>query len=124
LDKITKIEENRKAALASLNIKYASADKVKTSFGFIGFTFLGALWGLIILNDLAKLLNECYKETKDLLEERREKMERKQDQVKITLEKDETNSQNLEEKLEKIHMRLVRACASRRENYMETLNQI
>jgi hypothetical protein len=85
---------------------------------------LGALWGLIILNDLAKLLNECYKETKDLLEERREKMERKQDQVKITLEKDETNSQNLEEKLEKIHMRLVRACASRRENYMETLNQI
>ena len=73
LEQIAKIEENRKAALASLNIDYASADKVKTSFGYIGITFLSVLWAVFIPNDLAKLLNECYLETKDLLKERLEK---------------------------------------------------
>ena len=116
MDKIAKIEENRKAAIASLNIKYASADKVKTSFGFIGITFLSSLWGLIILNDLAKLLNECYKETKDLLKERRERKEKeRKDQVFIELsEENEICSQDLEEKLDKFHLQLVKACATRK----------
>jgi hypothetical protein len=119
LEQIAKIEENRKAALASLNIKYTSADKVKTSFGYIGITFLSSLWGFIILNDLAKLLNECYKETKDLLKERREKRNNKHKeneivQVKIELEQDENDALDLEEKLDKIHLQLIKACAARR----------
>jgi len=119
LEQITKIEENRKAALANLNIKYSLADKVKTSFGYIGITFLSVSWSLFILNDLAKLFNECYKETRDLLKERRENRKNKLreneiEQVKIELEQDESDALDLEEKLDKIHLQLVKACAARR----------
>jgi cell division protein ZapA (FtsZ GTPase activity inhibitor) len=116
LEQIAKIESNRKAALASLTIKYASADKVKTSFGYIGITFLSSIWGLIILNDLAKLLNECYKETKDLLKERRQRKEKeRKEQVVMELsEENEIYSQDLEKKLEKFHLQLVKACATRK----------
>jgi len=121
LEQIAKIEKNRKASLASLNVKYSSADKVKTSFGYIGITFLSVSWGLIILNDLAKLLKECYRETKDLLEVRRGKMKdgRKEteiEQVKIELEQEGKYAQDLDEKLEKIHLQLIKAIAARRVN--------
>jgi hypothetical protein len=121
LKQIAKIEENRKVALANLNIKYSLADKVKTSFGYIGITFLSVSWGLIILNDLAKLLKECYRETKDLLEERRGKMkdgrkENEIEQVKIELEQEEKYAQDLDEKLEKIHLQLIKAIAAKRAN--------
>ena len=119
LEKMAQIEENRKAALASLNIKYASADKAKTSFGFIGITFLGVLWSAIILNDLAKLFRLCYEETRELLKERREqhhneKNEKEFDQVTIHLEDDEKYLDDLEEKLDKVHWQLVKNCAARR----------
>ena len=121
LEQIAKIEKSRKASLASLNVKYSSADKVKTSFGYIGITFLSVSCGLIILNDLAKLLKECYRETKDLLEERRGKMKdrRKEteiEQVKIELEQEGKYAQDLDEKLEKIHLQLIKAIAARRAN--------
>jgi septation ring formation regulator EzrA len=94
---------------------------VKTSFGYIGITFLSVLWSLIILNDSAKLLNECYKETKDLLEERRGKMkdgrkENEIEQVKIELEQEEKNAQDLDEKLEKIHSQLIKEIAAKKAN--------
>jgi hypothetical protein len=92
---------------------------VKTSFGYIGITFLSVSWSLFILNDLAKLFNECFKETRDLLKERREKRKNKLreneiEQVKIELEQDESDALDLEEKLDKIHLQLVKACAARR----------
>ena len=119
LEQMAKIEENRKAALAGLNIKYASADKAKTSFRFIGITFLGVLWSVIILNDLAKLFRLCYEETRELLKERREqhhneKTEKEFDQVTIQLEDDEKYLDDLEEKLGKVHWQLVKNCAARR----------
>jgi hypothetical protein len=93
---------------------------VKTSFGYIGITFLSVLWGYIILNDLAKLLNECYEETKDLIREKRKKRINEQkeneiEQVKLELEQGEEKcAQDLDEKLEKIHLQLIKACAARR----------
>ncbi len=113
LEQLNKIETNRKEALAKLNIKYATADKVKTSFGFIGITFLSVLWSLIILNDLCKSLYFCYEEIKDTW-----KLIKEREVVKIQLEReekeDEHYSQDLDEKLEKFHWKLVQACASRR----------
>ena len=72
-----------------------------------------------MLNDLGKLLVLCYEETKDLLKERRQIKEKKQieiDQVKIELEQEEDDQylQNLEEKLNKIHLQLIKACEARR----------
>ncbi len=116
MDKIAKIEEKRKAALASLNIKYASADKVKTSFGYIGITFLSVLWGLIILNDFIKVINFIYEEIDELLKERREiKKINRENIEQITMEReDKTFNLDLEEKLDQVHLRLVKACAARK----------
>jgi hypothetical protein len=118
LDKLSTIEAKRQEALASLNIKYASADKVKTSFGYIGVISLSAIWFGIILNDLAKLLNCCYEETIELLEERRQRKEKERkyvNQVIIQIEeKNVDHNLDLEEKLEEIHFQLVKACAARK----------
>ena len=61
----------------------------------------------------------CYEETKDLLKERRQLKDKKQkeiDQVKIELEQEEDDKylQNLEEKLDKIHLQLIKVCKERR----------
>ncbi len=76
------------------------------------------LWGAIILNDLAKLFRLCIEETSDLLKERRERneieREKEREQVNIVLEEDdEIYFQNLEEKLDKFHLQLLRASAAR-----------
>jgi hypothetical protein len=73
---------------------------------------------MFILNDLGKLLVLCYEETKDLLKERRQIKDNKEneiDQVKIELEQEEDGEylQNLEEKLDKVHLQLIKACAAR-----------
>jgi hypothetical protein len=120
LEQLAKIEAKRQEALNQLNIKYASADKVKTSFSYIGITFWCVIWSCIILNDLVKLLIVCYDETKDLLKERQKRIENEKNekahikQTAIELEEDEFFHQDLEEKLEKIHLKLIEACAARR----------
>ena len=113
LEQLNKIETNRKEALT----KYGTADKVKTSFGLIGITFLSVLWSLIILNDLSKLFYFFYEELKEETGKLRTEGE-EHSRVKIQLELDEKDddhyAQDLEEKLEKFHWKLVKACASRR----------
>jgi len=114
---LAKIETKRKEALAQLNIKYESADKAKTSFGYVGIIFLSSIWFLIIGNDLMKLFHLCYEETKSLIKEKQQENNKiKEEQVKIQLEEDENevNSNDLEEKLDKIHLQLLKACAMRR----------
>jgi cell division protein ZapA (FtsZ GTPase activity inhibitor) len=92
---------------------------VKTSFGYIGIISLSILWSVFILNDLGKLLVLCYEETKDLLEKRRQRKEKEQielkeiEQVTIELEQDQY-LQDLDEKLNIIHLRLVEVCVARR----------
>ena len=71
LEQIVQIELNRKEALAKLDVHFATADRVRTSFGYIGKLFLGLLWAVIILNDLVKLCYVFYGETKEFLKERR-----------------------------------------------------
>jgi hypothetical protein len=88
---------------------------VKTSFGYIGIISLSGLWFAIVLNDLIKLLNLCYEETKELLKERREKTKITLD-TKIDIDEEAGDMIDLEEKIDKIHLQLVKACAARR-NY-------
>ena len=76
LEQLANIEANRKAALAKLDIKYATADKVKTTFGYIGILILSSLWTLIILNDLVKVFQLCYEIVKHLSKEKKSKEER------------------------------------------------
>ena len=115
-EKLAQIEMRKKEALAKLNVKYATADKVKTIFGYIGIICLCLLWSGIILNDLVKLVIFLYKEMIDFLREKQEAKEKENEEesenVTIQLE-DEEYSRKLEEKLDKVHMQLVKACAKR-----------
>ena len=119
LEQLANIEANRKEALAKLNIKYATADKAKTSFGYLGVLCLSLLWGSIILNDLAKVFQLCFEIGKDLLNERRALKEKKRKEKRekeieeVILEMDEEFAQDLEERLAQIHLQLVKACARR-----------
>ena len=123
LQQLANIEAHRKEALAKLNIKYAIADKVKTSFGYIGITSLNTLFWSIFLNDFVKLVCFLYQYIKHTRKQRQEmkarrikamQIEREElEQVKIQMEQEEY-SRDLEEKLEKVHMRLVQVCAQRR----------
>ena len=120
LEQIAKIEANRKEELDRLNLQYATADKAKTSFGIIGILCITLTLGSIILNDLVKLFKEIFDEIRERWIKNKKERERKVndiEQVRIELEEDEENlkySQDLEEKLEEIHFKLVKACAARR----------
>ena len=123
-EQLANIETKRRAALAQLNIKYATADKVKTSFGYIGIISLSCLYGVIILNDLAKLIEIVYEYVMTNLENRKEISENKNlkdkdetDHITIELEKQSEYSRDLEEKLEKFHLQLVKALAKSKRNH-------
>jgi len=119
IEQIAKIEANRKEALSRLNLQYAIADKVKTSFGIIGTLFILITWCCIILNDMVKLFSFLFEETKIYLVERRKLDEKQKREVlanqQVEIQLDERYNQKLEEKLEQIHLQLVKACAAARQ---------
>jgi len=113
---LTNIQKNRDAALKQLDIQYASADKAKQSFGFIGIAFLAVLFGSVFLNDLFKLIIYYYLELKSYW--RRKEVENKSklekntsDTSDVRIEMDNLNdaNQKLEEALEKVYIRLLTA---------------
>ena len=112
---MTNIEKNREAALKQLDIHYASADKAKKSFGFIGIAFLAALFGSIFLNDFIKLLIYYCSEFKAYWRrkegENKSKLENNtSDTSDVRIEMDNLKAnQELEEALEKVYIRLLRA---------------
>ena len=71
IEQIAKIEAKRNEELARLNLQYAIADKVKTSFGIIGTLFIIITWCCIILNDLAKLLSFLFSQHQASFQENR-----------------------------------------------------
>lgn len=115
LIQLANIETNRKEALAKLNLQYATADKAKTTFGYIGILFNVFIWVCIILNDLIKLVGVFYDETKNYLKEKREQKENhKRENVNVNIQMEIESSEQLQEKLDKFHIQLVKACAKRR----------
>ena len=115
LTQLAQIETNKQTALKQLSVKYASADKAKKSFGYIGIISLCSLWGVIILNDLVKLVRLLYFILKDYSKEdskrRRVNMNQQNDQIKIELDK--IYSEQLEDNLEKFYIKLIKAKANR-----------
>ena len=113
---LDKIQKNKEAALKQLDIKYASADKARQSFGYIGIISLSLLFGVIILNDLFKLckyihneINEYWYEENIENEEEFENDENGKFNDDIVLDMD----QELEEKLENVYFSLVKAHAKK-----------
>ncbi len=103
-----------------MNIEYASADKAKTSFGYIGITFLAVLFGSIFGNDLIKLcihylshLRGWWQRKQEMKEDRKSQDKEKKDE--IVLELDQMFNDELEDSLEKVYFKLVKANAKNRQ---------
>ena len=98
-----------------MDIKYASADKAKTSFGYIGITFLVAIFGSIFLNDLIKVciyycdgLRVWWRRRRnrrvDIIQNQRQREEQEREQIRIEMER--INTDELEEKLQQVYFKL------------------
>ena len=118
---LANIQKNKEAALTALNIQYANADKVKTSFGYIGITFLVVLFGSIFMNDLIKLciyywngLREWWRGN----ENDQEQLNNRNNQIvqEVQIEMDRVYGEDLEEKLERVYFKLLEVNANKRRN--------
>jgi hypothetical protein len=103
-----------------LNIQYDSADKAKTSFGYIGITFLAVLFGSIFLNDFIKVCVYYFNHVRDWYRSwchrkgHDEKL-KEENKKEIILEMDHSydDDDGLEDALEKVYFKLVRNNANR-----------
>ena len=114
------IQKNREAALTALNIQYANADKAKTSFGYIGITFLVVLFGSIFLNDYIRFCIYLFNGWREWWRRRRniqEQNENENQPEQVQIEMDRVYGDDLEEKLEKFHLQLVKALAKSKRNH-------
>ena len=116
------IQKNREAALTALNIQYANADKAKTSFGYIGITFLVVLFGSIFLNDFIKLciylhndLREWWRGNENDGQEQLNNRNNETEQ-EVQIEMDRIYGEDLEEKLERVYFKLLEVNANKRRN--------
>jgi len=98
-----------------LNDKYAIADKIKKSFGYICIISLTVLYVIILLNDLFKLVSFCLSELIEMLAENenaKKNLDKDDDENDETL--DDVYNRELDDKLEKFHITLVKAVAKSR----------
>ncbi len=118
---LANIQKNKEAALTALNIQYAAADKAKQSFGYIGITCLAVLFGSIFGNDFIKLciyywngLKEWWRGNENDQVEQNQINDEKVEQVQIEI--DHVYGEDLEEKLERVYIRVLEVNANRRNN--------
>ena len=110
---MTNIQKNKDAVLKQLDIQYATADKAKTSFGYIGITFLSVLFGSVFLNDLIKVCIHFYNHLRDRWwresECKNKSQENKKNEFRIEMQQDYLD--NLDASLEQVYFKLVKVNA-------------
>ena len=115
---LAQIELNKQEAVKKLDIKFASADQAKTSFGYIGIICISVLFGVFFLNDFLKLCTFLIE--KFLRKKRRERRSAKISDVSSKLDQekrhDQLNNQTsehfsslIEKRLERVHFFLIQA---------------
>ncbi len=114
---LANIQKNKEAALKQLDIEYANWDKAKTSFGYIGITFLTVLFGSIFGNDLIKVfihylshLRGWYTRRISIKKDEKKTNENGDAIVEMSQAYDD---ELLEERLEKVYFNLVKTNAKR-----------
>ena len=110
---LANIQKNKEAAITALNIQYANAEKAKTSFGYIGITFIAILFGSIFLNDFIKLCIYLYRCRGNANRENPNQIKCERAENQVQLEMDRVYGDKLEEKLERVYFRLLEVNASR-----------
>ena len=117
---LAQIETQKQAALEKLDVKFASADAAKSSFGYIGIISVSLLYAVFLLNDLLKLTAFILKKyaAKKLVYNKISTVsesETKSSSHELEHNIDRLYSSQLEARLERVHLRLLRAKYVRRE---------
>jgi hypothetical protein len=122
---LANIQKNREAALKQLDTQYASADKAKTSFGYIGITFLSVLFGSIFGNDFIKLCIYYYREwrqrRRNIYNNNNNQRDREEVGNQIRIEMDRINLDDLEARLAMAYIKLKKANAIAKRNNQNRL---
>ena len=110
------IKKNREAALKKLDVYYKSWDQAKTSIGYIGITFLAVLFGGVFVNDFAKVCIHYFGHLRDLWRRCRQRKSESENEEEengkgcdVILEIDQEYTDELEESLEKVYIKLLKA---------------
>ena len=118
LSQLTNIQKNKEKALNALIIQYARADKAKTSFGYIGTIFLAVLFGSIFLNDFIKLciynINGWREWQRDNNNDRVRENNENDQREQVEIEMDRVYGNELEEKLERVYIKLLQVNSNSR----------
>ena len=103
-----------------MDIQYANWDKAKTSFGYTGITCLAFLFGSIFANDITKVFIHYFRHLRNLwrrwwqrkkeAKENSEKLEAA-NKDEIVLEMEQAYADDLDESMEKVYFKLVKANA-------------
>ena len=108
-----------------MSIKYASADKAKTSLGYIAIISISLLFGSIFLNDFFKLCIHILSKVRRYFRQRRlerqqaKNSERERNNRQVEIEMNQVYAEELEDKLEKFHLALIRAQIKNRKQIMK-----
>ncbi len=85
----------------------------KKSFGYIGITFLSVLFGSIFANDFIKLCLYYFRHLRDWYRRwgqgRKEAKENEKSKDEIVIELEQTYGVDLEESIDKVYFKLVKA---------------
>ena len=105
--------------MKKLDVYYKSWDQARTSFGYIGITFLTVLFGGVFVNDFVKVCIYYFGHLRDLWRRFRnrksesEKEEEYDDKAykerDVILEIDQEFADELEESLEKVYIKLLKS---------------
>ena len=112
---ITQIDSEKNANLEKLNVKFAAADKAKSSFGYIGIICVSMLFGGFFLNDFLKFGYFLYKKyianihVSYKIEQDRLSSAEKNKCANLNKKLDELYSQQLDVRLERVHWHLLQA---------------
>jgi hypothetical protein len=118
---LTNIQKSKNATLKQLDIEYASADKAKTSFGYIGITFLGVLFGSIFGNDFIKLCIYYFRELRQrrrniIIHNNNQRDIDEEVEHQVQIEMDRIHLDDLEARLEMVYVKLKKANAIAKRN--------
>jgi hypothetical protein len=106
------IQKSKDVRLKELNIDYKKWDQAKTSFGYIGITFLAVLFGSIFLNDFIKVCIYYFNKFRDWRQNRNELEEfnaENKENDEVILELDQIYADSLDESLEKFYVKLLKS---------------
>ena len=111
---LVKIETQKQEKLSELNVKFASSDKAKSSFGYIGIISVTMMYAFFLFNDFLKLAlyicNDYMQKNRtkaDLALRQRTQANKASDQLEQQIEN--VYSEELETRLRRMHLRLIRA---------------